>query len=178
MFTFTKIFSPVLPNLSCQISESVYHCPNRPKIPPENICFEEHLWTTAFVYANSCQNKLNVNKKENKNWLQFTFEKRILCQHNSGTWAITTKLFPKKWHLYNEINFNSNSKKEFCFCFFVTEKNLYFGMKTFQVNGENCIMKNENCIVFPESYLDSYPDLEFFPKREYSIIMHYMGQHS
>ena len=60
------------------------------------------------------------------------------------------KNFIKKWHVQIEINFNGNNKREFGFCFPVYKKKLYFGIVIFLVGGRNCIMKNENCIIFPK----------------------------
>ena len=49
------------------------------------------------------------------------------------------------------------ARKSFVFIYRFTKQNLHFSIAIFWVGGKNCIVKNENCIVFPESrYVNLY----------------------
>ena len=43
------------------------------------------------------------------------------------------------------------ARKSFVFFSWFTKKIIYFDIVIFQVSGKNYIVKNKNCIVFPES---------------------------
>ena len=96
------------------------------------------------MYTSSRQNKLNLNNKEKKTDPNLYFRKQFM-----GMYSNSKTVFIKKNEAHIEINFNGNCKKEFCFCFLVYDIKLNFGIITLCVGGKNCIMKNENCIVFP-----------------------------
>ena len=49
-----------------------------------------------------------------------------------------------------DSNLRAAKTKYVFFSWFMKERNLYFGVAIFWIGGKNYILKNENCIVFPE----------------------------
>ena len=81
-----------------------------------------------YMYVNSGQSKGNVNEKENtrNSCSQIIFYKscsKKFCKFHRKT-PVLESFFNKVAGLHIEMNFNENSKKEFCFCFLVYEKKL------------------------------------------------------
>ena len=89
--------------------------------------------------------------KKKKNLLQHILKKRILSQESSLARAAKAKLSSEKWGTHIEIVFNVTAGNSFVFVSRFTQKNLYFDVVIFWIGGENCIVKNEKFIVFPES---------------------------
>ena len=96
---------------------------------------------------------MHGKKMNYKKWLQVILRKRILCQDS------TSITFNKTQIRIVLKSFLTLTARKICFYSSVWETET-IGIVIFWVGGKNCIVRNEKCIVFPESrYVNSNPGI-------------------
>ena len=98
-----------------------------------------------FKCANSGQNEVTMNEKENKLTPTYIREKNFVSRQFTCTYSKNITVFVKNGACIVKLFFMVKTRKSFVSVY--EKMNLsYFGM----IRGKNSMVKNENCI-FPES---------------------------